>query len=82
MNDQWNSERIAAEIGENPGIDQLRFCVVGDAEAHVRKLRDLAKVGVRQFNVYLMNGDEEAQLELYAEKVIPALRTVEPAAIA
>jgi len=59
-----------------------RFCVVGDAEAHVRKLRDLAKVGVRQFNVYLMNGDEEAQLELYAEKVIPALRTVEPAAIA
>ena len=59
-----------------------RFCVVGDADAHVRKLRELAKVGVRQFNVYLMNGDEEAQLDLYGERVIPALRSTEAAAIA
>src|SRR5512132_3012942 len=33
-----------------------RFCVVGDADAHIAKLRELAKVGVSQFNVYLMNG--------------------------
>ena len=59
-----------------------RFCVVGDAGAHVRKLRELAKVGVGQFNVYLMNGDEEAQLEQYGEHVIPALKAEEPAAIA
>jgi len=69
-----------AEFVDDESVE--RFCVVGDAEAHVRKLRDLAKVGVRQFNVYLMNGDEEAQLELYGEKVIPALRALEPAAIA
>jgi probable F420-dependent oxidoreductase len=59
-----------------------RFCVVGDADAHISKLRDLAKVGVSQFNLYLMNGDEEAQLRLYGEKIIPALKDVRPAAIA
>lgn len=59
-----------------------RFCVVGDADAHVRKLRELAKVGVRQFNVYLMNGDEEEQLEIYGSKVIPAVKDLRPAAIA
>jgi len=59
-----------------------RFCVVGDADAHIRKLRELAKVGVRQFNVYLMNGDEEAQLRVYGEKIIPALSRVAATAIA
>jgi probable F420-dependent oxidoreductase len=59
-----------------------RFCVVGDANAHIAKLRELAKVGVGQFNVYLMNGDEEAQLRIYGEKIIPVLKDVRPAAIA
>jgi probable F420-dependent oxidoreductase len=59
-----------------------RFCIVGDAKAHVRKLRELARLGVRQFNVYLMNGDEEEQLRLYGEKVIPALREAAAASIA
>ncbi|HUQ42225.1 MAG TPA: TIGR03842 family LLM class F420-dependent oxidoreductase [Candidatus Limnocylindrales bacterium] len=58
-----------------------RFCIVGDADAHIRKLRDLAAVGVRQFNVYLMNGDEEEQLRIYGERIIPALREVTPVAI-
>ena len=59
-----------------------RFCVVGDADAHIRKLRELAKVGVSQFNVYLMNGDEEEQLRLYGEKIIPAVKDLRPTAIA
>ncbi len=53
-----------------------RFCVLGSAEEHVAKLRALAKAGVDQFNLYLMNGDEEEQLELYGSQVIPALRDV------
>jgi probable F420-dependent oxidoreductase len=57
-----------------------RFCVLGSAEEHVEKLRALADAGVDQFNVYLMNGDEEQQLELYGTRVIPALRDVVPAA--
>jgi len=58
-----------------------RFCVVGDVNAHIAKLRALAKVGVRQFNLYLMNRDEEEQLQIYGEKIIPALKDVEAAAI-
>ena len=37
-----------------------RFCVLGTADEHVAKLHELAAAGVDQFNVYLMNGDEEA----------------------
>jgi alkanesulfonate monooxygenase SsuD/methylene tetrahydromethanopterin reductase-like flavin-dependent oxidoreductase (luciferase family) len=59
-----------------------RFCVVGSAEDHIAKLRRLASVGVKQFNVYLMNRDEEEQLEIYGAKIIPALKGVEAAAIA
>jgi len=53
-----------------------RFGIVGDADAHVAKLRILAEAGVDQFNVYLMNGNEEEQLEIYGREVIPALRDV------
>ncbi len=53
-----------------------RFAIVGDAAAHVAKLTVLAEAGVDQFNVYLMNGNEEEQLEIYGREVIPALRDV------
>jgi probable F420-dependent oxidoreductase len=53
-----------------------RFGIVGDAAAHVAKLRVLAEAGVDQFNLYLMNGNEEEQLEIYGREIIPALRDV------
>jgi probable F420-dependent oxidoreductase len=73
--------RHHAEVGSsNAGFvtDEIvdRFCLVGEAEAHVERLRALAEAGVDQFNLYLMNGNEEEQLELYGSKVIPALRDV------
>jgi probable F420-dependent oxidoreductase len=51
-----------------------RFCVLGDASEVIDKLRVLEEAGVDQFNVYLMNGDEEEQLERFGRDVIPALR--------
>ena len=51
-----------------------RFCVVGNVEAHREKLRKLASIGVTQFNIYLMCGEEEETLEKYKEKILPALR--------
>ena len=51
-----------------------RFCLVGPVEDHVEKLKALADAGVDQFNLYLMNGDEERMLEVYGRDVIPALR--------
>ncbi|MBA2373158.1 MAG: TIGR03842 family LLM class F420-dependent oxidoreductase, partial [Chloroflexi bacterium] len=47
---------------------------LGSAAEHVAKLHALAEAGVDQFNLYLMNGDEEEQLEIYGRVVIPAVR--------
>jgi probable F420-dependent oxidoreductase len=51
-----------------------RFCVLGPVEDHLAKLAELADAGVDQFNLYLMNGDEEEQLEAYGRDIIPAAR--------
>ena len=48
-------------------------------DQHIARLRDLAAAGVDQFNLYLMNGNEEEQLEIYGREIIPALRDVAPA---
>jgi len=51
-----------------------RFCLVGPVEAHRAKLKKLADVGVTQFNIYLMCGDEEQTLESYKNDVLPGFR--------
>jgi probable F420-dependent oxidoreductase len=68
-----------AEVGSsNAGFvgDEVtdRFCVLGSVDDHVAKLRALAAAGVDQFNIYLMNGDEEHVLEVYGREIIPATR--------
>ncbi|HUA14255.1 MAG TPA: TIGR03842 family LLM class F420-dependent oxidoreductase [Verrucomicrobiae bacterium] len=61
-----NSEFVSDEV-----ID--RFCLIGPAEAHQKKLRQLRDVGVTQFNIYLMCGDEEQTLDIYQQRVLPAI---------
>jgi|UniRef100_UPI0040494D37 probable F420-dependent oxidoreductase len=51
-----------------------RFGLLGSVEDHVKKLLELRDAGVDQFNLYLMNGDEAEQLELFGNKVIPAYK--------
>jgi probable F420-dependent oxidoreductase len=53
-----------------------RFCVLGSVDDHIQRLRALADAGVTQFNIYLMNGNEEEQLEIYGREIIPALGDV------
>jgi probable F420-dependent oxidoreductase len=48
-----------------------RFCIVGPLEEHRRRLRELAALGVDQFNIYLMSGDEEGTLDLYGREIVP-----------
>jgi probable F420-dependent oxidoreductase len=48
-----------------------RFCLVGPLEQHRKKLEALRKVGVTQFNIYLMCGEEEKTLEVYGRDVLP-----------
>jgi alkanesulfonate monooxygenase SsuD/methylene tetrahydromethanopterin reductase-like flavin-dependent oxidoreductase (luciferase family) len=71
--------RHHAEVGStNAGFvgDEVtdRFCVIGEVAEILEKLEILADAGVDQFNVYLMNGDEEAVLEAYGREIIPATR--------
>jgi probable F420-dependent oxidoreductase len=48
-----------------------RFCIIGPVEAHLKKIEALRKVGVTQFNIYLMCGEEETTLDTYARDVLP-----------
>jgi probable F420-dependent oxidoreductase len=68
-----------AEVGSaNAGFvaDEVtdRFCVLGDVSEVVEKLRILEAAGVDQFNLYLMNGNEEEQLEIFGRDIVPVLR--------
>ena len=68
-----------AEVGSSNAsfvTDEVvdRFCVIGPVEEHLEKLAELADAGVDQFNIYLMNGDEEETLEIYGRQIIPAMK--------
>jgi probable F420-dependent oxidoreductase len=70
-----------AEVGSSNAAfvgDEVtdRFCILGTADEHLAKLHELAAAGVDQFNLYLMNGDEEDQLAAYGREVIPAMQDV------
>jgi hypothetical protein len=52
-----------------------RFCLVGPIDQHRKKLEALRKVGVTQFNIYLMCGDEEETLDIYARDVLPQYKS-------
>jgi probable F420-dependent oxidoreductase len=60
-----NSEFVNDEV-----VD--RFCIVGPVAEHVRRLKELESIGVTQFNIYLMCGEEEQTLEVYGRKVMPS----------
>jgi len=47
------------------------FGVLGTAEQHVAKIKELEAAGVTQFNIYLMCGEEERILAEYAEHILP-----------
>ena len=73
-----------AEVGSSNAsfvTDEIvdRFCLVGPVDRHLARLRDLAAAGVDQFNLYLMNGNEEEQLAIYGREIIPAMRNPSPA---
>lgn len=62
-----NADFVADEV-----VD--RFCLVGTIDEHRRKLEELRRAGVTQFNIYLMCGEEEHTLEVYGREVLPHIR--------
>jgi probable F420-dependent oxidoreductase len=63
----------------NPSTDFVpdaivdRFCLLGPAEAHLDRLRELAEIGADQFAVYLMHDQAGETLAAYGNTIIPAL---------
>ncbi len=49
-----------------------RFAIVGPPNEHLRRLKELSAIGVTQFNIYLMSGDEESQLDVLSKVQQPA----------
>ncbi len=62
-----NAEFVSDEV-----VD--RFCVLGTVDQVRAKLQELVNVGVTQFNIYLMSGDEPETLDVYGREIIPAFR--------
>ena len=61
-----------AEFVPDKTVD--RYCIIGPVSEHIRRLQELQALGVTQFNIYLMSGEEEKTLEIYGRDVIPAFR--------
>ena len=51
-----------------------RFCILGTAEDHIAKLKQLKDIGVDQFAGYLQHDNKEETLRVYGETIMPALR--------
>ena len=56
-----------------------RFCLLGPVEQHVKRLTELAGLGVDQFAVYLQHDGKDSTLAAYGEQVIPAVTELLPA---
>jgi probable F420-dependent oxidoreductase len=55
-----------------------RFCLLGDADQHIARLRELEQLGVKQVNLYLMTSEFEETMERYGQEIIPQF---EPATV-
>ena len=50
-----------------------RFCLLGEEDSHVARLRELESLGVDQFAIYLMHDQKEETLDAYGQRIIPAM---------
>jgi probable F420-dependent oxidoreductase len=70
--DYSEHSRVGATHGEQVTDETCeRFCILGDAQQHVEKLRRLQAAGVDQWNIYLMTEGQEETLAAYGAEVIP-----------
>ena len=50
-----------------------RFCIVGPVETHIQRMQELKDLGVDQFAIYLQHDDKDHTLQVYGDKVMPAV---------
>jgi probable F420-dependent oxidoreductase len=66
-----HADKDSAHLGFISDAIVDRFAVVGTPADHVAKMKELMAAGVHQFNLYLMNDDEERTLDIYCKEVLP-----------
>ena len=71
-NEHGQAGNIHADFVPDEIVD--RFCILGPVEEQLRRLHELADLGVDQFAIYLQHDGKDATLQAYGEHVIPALR--------
>ena len=69
-----------AEVGSDnarfvPDEITDQFAIVGPAAVHMERLDELRDAGVTQFNIYLMNGEEEDCLDAYGRDIVREMAT-------
>ena len=50
-----------------------RFCIIGPVETHIERMLALKELGVDQFSIYLQHDDKDHTLQVYGDKVMPAV---------
>jgi probable F420-dependent oxidoreductase len=55
-----------------------RLCLIGTPEGCAERVRELAGLGVTHINFYSQTDDYDRQMEIWAESIIPQLRTELP----
>src|SRR6266545_4432709 len=70
--DYKEHSRVGAKHGEFV-TDEIcdRFCVLGNPEQIIAKLRELESIGVDQFDIYLMTKGQDETLAAYGNEIIP-----------
>ena len=70
--DYADHSRVGADHGKYISDEVVdRFCLLGEAEQHVERLRELEELGVRQVNLYVMTSRVEETIERYGADIIP-----------
>ena len=70
-NEHGRAGNVHTEFVPDEIID--RFCLLGTADQHLEKLKQLAELGVDQFAGYLQHDNKEETLRVYGETVIRAM---------
>lgn len=69
--DYSEHSRVGAEHGKYISDEIVdRFCLLGDADQHIARLRELEELGVRQVNLYLMTDSIEDTMNRYGQAII------------
>ena len=50
-----------------------RFCILGNIDEHLKRLKDLKELGVDQFSIYLQHDGKEQTLEAYGKSILPEI---------